>query len=222
MRRVLVFSRTTGYRHDSIPAGVRALRELWPDVTATEDPDVFTAAELADVGAVVFLNTNGTVLTDAGRAALEAYVRGGGGFLGVHSAAATEYDWPFCGELVGAAFDRHPPVQPATVTVTDPDHRATAHLPARWEWVDEWYDFRSYPRARILLRVDESTYDGGRTGVDHPLAWCHDRLGGRAFYTALGHTVEAYADRSFRDHLAGALRWVTAAPHPDDPLPTSS
>ncbi|QOC91569.1 ThuA domain-containing protein [Micromonospora craniellae] len=215
MRRVLVFSRTTGYRHDSIPAGVRALRDLWPDVVATEDPDVFTGAKLADVAAVVFLNTNGTVLTDAGRTALEAYVRGGGGFLGVHSAAATEYDWPFYGELVGAGFDRHPQVQPATVTVTDPDHPATAHLPARWPWVDEWYDFRSYPRARILLRVDESTYDGGRTGVDHPLAWCHDRLGGRAFYTALGHTVEAYADGTFRAHLAGALRWVTGVPRPD-------
>ncbi|MDQ7906436.1 ThuA domain-containing protein [Phytohabitans sp. ZYX-F-186] len=205
--RVLVFSRTTGFRHDSIPAGVRAMRELHPRVAATEDP---TALEdLTGVDAVVFLNTNGDVLTGAGRAELERYVRGGGGFLGVHSAAATEYGWPFYGELVGAWFDKHPAVQPATITVSDPDHPATAYLPAAWARVDEWYDFRSRPDARVLLRVDESTYAGGGMGADHPLAWCHERLGGRAFYTALGHTIESYAEPAFRKHLSKALEWVT-------------
>lgn len=204
---VLVFSRTTGYRHESIPAGVQAMRELHPAVVATEEPGALE--DLAGVDAVVFMNTNGEVLTDAGRAALEAYVRGGGGFLGVHSAAATEYGWPFYGELVGAWFDKHPAVQPATIAVSDPDHPATAHLPARWECVDEWYDFRSRPAARVLLRVDEATYDGGGMGADHPLAWCHERFGGRSFYTALGHTAESYAEPAFREHLSKALRWVT-------------
>ncbi|PZV92597.1 hypothetical protein SAMN05443287_108264 [Micromonospora phaseoli] len=209
MKRVLVFSRTAGFRHDSIPTGVRTIRELRSEVEVTEDPGVFTRSNLARFAAVVFMNTNGRVLSDVGRTAFEAYVRGGGGFLGVHSAAATEYGWPFYGELVGAWFDKHPEVQPATVTVVDADDPATAHLPESWAFVDEWYDFRSYPDARILLRVDESTYDGGGMGADHPLAWCHERLGGRAFYTALGHTIEAYAEHAFRDHLAHALRWVT-------------
>ncbi|WP_434739426.1 ThuA domain-containing protein [Micromonospora sp. SH-82] len=209
MKPVLVFSRTTGFRHDSIPAGVRAVGELRPGVEATEDPDAFTPGNLARFAAVVFMNTNGHVLTDAGRTALEGYVRGGGGFLGVHSAAATEYDWQFYGDLVGAWFDRHPQVQSARVTRVDPDHPATAHLPVSGSRVDEWYDFRSYPDARILLRVDESTYVGGGMGVDHPLAWCHERLGGRSLYTGLGHTIEAYAEPAFRAHLAHALRWVT-------------
>ncbi|KXK63736.1 Crp/Fnr family transcriptional regulator [Micromonospora rosaria] len=212
MKPVLVFSRTTGFRHESIPAGVRTIQELRPGVEATEDPDAFTRSNLARFAAVVFLNTNGRVLTDTGRTALEGYVRGGGGFLGVHSAAATEYGWPFYGDLVGAWFDRHPEVQPATVTVVDPGHPATAHLPASGTRVDEWYDFRSYPDARILLRVDESTYDGGGMGADHPLAWCHERFGGRSFYTALGHTTEAYAEPAFRAHLAYALGWVSGDP----------
>lgn len=204
---VLVFSRTTGFRHASIPVGVETFHQLADDVVATEDPAALE--DLAEVDAVVFLNTNGEVLTGAGRAALERYVRGGGGFLGVHSAAATEYDWPFYGDLVGAWFDRHPAVQPATITVSDPDHPATAHLPSAWAHVDEWYDFRSRPEARVLLRVDESTYEGGGMGADHPVAWCHERLGGRSFYTALGHTTESYAEPAFRRHLSKALRWVT-------------
>jgi type 1 glutamine amidotransferase len=204
---VVVFSRTTGFRHDSIPAGIEAFRQLSSDVVATEDPAALE--DLGGVAAVVFMNTNGDVLTDAGRAALEAYVRGGGGFLGVHAAAATEYGWPFYGELVGAWFDKHPAVQPATITVSDPDHPATAHLPAAWARVDEWYDFRSLPDARVLLRLDEATYSGGGMGADHPLAWCHERLGGRAFYTALGHTIESYAEPAFCEHLARALDWVS-------------
>jgi type 1 glutamine amidotransferase len=102
-------------------------------------------------------------------------------------------------------------VQPATITVSDPDHPSTAHLPRSWQRTDEWYDFRSRPDARVLLRVDETTYDGGGMGADHPIAWCHERLGGRAFYTALGHTIEAYAEPSFREHLATALKWVRRA-----------
>jgi type 1 glutamine amidotransferase len=206
--KALLFSRTTGFRHKSIPAGIEAFRQLSEGIEATEDPAALE--DLTGVGAVVFLNTNGEVLTEAGRVALERYVRGGGGFLGVHSAAATEYDWPFYGDLVGAWFDRHPSVQPATITVSDPDHPATAHLPAEWARLDEWYDFRSRPDARVLLRVEESTYEGGGMGDDHPVAWCHERLGGRVFYTALGHTIESYAEPAFREHLSKALRWVTS------------
>jgi type 1 glutamine amidotransferase len=205
---ILVFSRTTGFRHDSIPAGIETVRSFGYPVDATEDPDWFTPERLSRYQAVVFMNTNGTVLDDAGRAAFEGYVRGGGGFMGVHSATATEYNWPFYGAHVGAFFDKHPEVQPATVTVVDHDHPATAHLPATWSRVDEWYDFRTRPEARVLLRLDETTYTGGGMGADHPLAWCHEHGGGRAFYTALGHTIEGYDEPAFREHLLGGLRWA--------------
>jgi type 1 glutamine amidotransferase len=216
---VLVFTRTEGFRHGSIADGVRALRELGAQdgfaVTATEDPGAFTADGLSRYAAVVFLNTTGDVLDPPQEAAFEAYVRGGGGYVGVHAAADTEYDWPFYGELVGAYFARHPAVQRATVRVTDRSHPATGHLPQSWSRVDEWYDFRTNPwgTARILATLDESTYDGGGMGADHPHAWCQDVPGagksvGRSFYTGGGHTTEAYNEPEFRAHLLGAIRYA--------------
>ncbi|MFC1420366.1 ThuA domain-containing protein [Streptacidiphilus cavernicola] len=218
LRRVLLFSRTAGFRHDSIPAGTEALRAVADaeglELTATEDPAAFTGKSLADCRAVVFLSTTGTVLTKEARTALEAFHRSGGGFLGVHSAAGTEYDWPYYGSLLGARFRSHPEPQPAVVTVRDRSHPATAHLPEQWAWDDEWYDFRSNPReagVRVLASVDESRYRGGLMGPDHPLVWCQEPPdAGRSFYTSLGHHAAAYADPAFRQHLAGALRWVCA------------
>lgn len=211
---VLVYSRTVGYRHDSIAAGIDAVRALGHQhdfsVEATEDPAAFTEDNLARYGVVAFLNTNGPVLTDPGRAALESYIRAGGGFVGVHSAAATEFDWPFYGALVGAYFDGHPHVQPAVIRVADTDHPATTHLPAQWYRTDEWYDYLSNPRStcRVLLTVDEPSYAGGGMGADHPIAWCRQYEGGRSFYTGLGHTVESYSEPAFLAHLLGGIRYA--------------
>ncbi|GAA1943976.1 ThuA domain-containing protein [Kitasatospora viridis] len=214
---VLLYTRTTAYRHDSIPAGIAAIRELGQAhdfaVEATEDPAVFTDASLAGRSAVVFLSTSGTVLTTNGRSALRSWVAAGGGFVGVHSAACTEYSWPYYGELLGARFAGHPAFQRATVRVADADHPATAHLPPHWDWHDEWYDFRSNPRprVRVLATVDETGYQGGGMGADHPVAWCREAGAGRSFYTALGHAAEAYQANAFREHLLGGLRWAARA-----------
>jgi type 1 glutamine amidotransferase len=214
--RVLLYSKTTGFRHDSIEEGARALARVcnergW-EVLATEDPTSFHAARLARFDLALFLNTNGEVLDEKGREALTAFVRSGKGFAGVHGAAATEPDWPWFGALVGATFKTHPAVQPAVVTVADAEHPATRHLPASWRRTDEWYAFRENPRdtARVLLTLDESSYEpgDGTMGADHPLAWCHDFEGGRAFYTALGHTGESYRETPFLEHLAGGIAWA--------------
>ncbi|MEU5362131.1 ThuA domain-containing protein [Streptomyces sp. NPDC005925] len=208
--RLLVFTRTTEYRHESIPAAVAALRTLGDfDVTATEDPTALEAP-LDAFAAVVFLSTSGEVLTPAGRDGLAAYAEAGGGFVGVHAAACTEYDWPYYGELLGARFDRHPALQPGRAVVEDRDHPATRHLPAVWDFTDEWYDFRTNPRpaVRVLVSADETSYDGGGMGGDHPLAWCREQGRGRVFYTALGHTSEAYRDPDFRAHLLGGVTWA--------------
>ncbi|WP_338498415.1 ThuA domain-containing protein [Streptomyces sp. SJL17-4] len=225
---VLIYTRTTGYRHDSIPAGAAALTELARDLgrtaEVTEDPGAFTAGRLAECSVVVLLSTTGNVLTPEGRAALEAYLRGGGALLAVHAAANAEPDWPFYGELLGTRFDGHPEIQPGTVLVDDHDHPATAPLPARWAWTDEWYNFTSDPRGnatstpresgksgvRILARADETSYRGGTHGDDHPLVWCREIDSGRLFFTALGHASETYRDPVFRAHLSGALTWLTA------------
>ena len=212
---ILVYTRTAGYRHESIPAGVAALTGLGAEhgfaVAHTEDPGVFDPDSLRRFAAIAFLSTSGDVFDDdRQRRAFEGFVTGGGGFVGIHCAAGTEYGWPFYGDLVGAWFDRHPEVQPGLVRVEDPEHPATAHLPAAWERVDEWYDFRGNPRDRVhvLLSADEASYRGGGMGADHPLAWCHEHGGGRAFYTALGHTIEGYDEPAFREHLLGGLRWA--------------
>jgi type 1 glutamine amidotransferase len=216
-RRLLIVSRTTGYRHASIPAGIAAVRELGAGlgcaVDATEDPVVFTPDGLAPYAAVVFLSTSGVILDDAAKAAFEGFVRGGGGFVGVHGASTTEYGWPFYEQLVGAWFARHPHVQQATVRVIDRAHPATGHLDPAWTWTDEWYDFRTDPTpgVRVLLTVDESTYTGGGMGASHPIAWCHEKLGGPAFYTALGHCAEAYAEPALRAHLTGGIRYAIGA-----------
>ena len=213
--RVLLFSRTTGFRHDSIPAAVAALTELGATggyaAEATEDPAAFTAENLARFRVVVFLMTTGDPLDDAAQAQFEAWIAAGGNWVGVHSAADTEYNWPFYGQLVGACFKQHPAIQQATVTVEVADHPATAGLPSPWVRTDEWYDFQTNPRATttVLMTIDESTYMGGTMGADHPLVWTHATTGGgRAIYTEMGHTSESYADPLFRQHLVGAIRWA--------------
>lgn len=215
---VLVFTRTTGFRHGSIPAGVEALRRLGGQlgfaVEHTEAASRFSAEGLSGIAAVVFLNTTGDVLDDAQQAAFEAFIGAGGGFVGVHSAADTEYDWPWYGTLQGAWFASHPPTQEGTLRVVTADHPATRCLPSPWTRVDEWYDFRSPPPAgaTILLEIDEGSYGGARMGMPHPMAWAREVGGGRAFYTALGHTAESYTEPAFLDHLAGGLLWVLGVP----------
>jgi type 1 glutamine amidotransferase len=214
--RVLLFSRTTGFRHDSIPAAIAALTELGATngytAEATEDPVAFTTDNLARFRVVVFLLTTGDPVDDAGQAAFESWMAAGGNWVGVHSAADTEYNWPFYGELLGGAyFKQHPAVQPATVNVEVADHPATVGLPSPWMRTDEWYDFQANPRATstVLVTIDESSYTGGTMGADHPLVWAHATAGGgRAIYTEMGHTAESYADPLFRGHLAGAVRWA--------------
>jgi type 1 glutamine amidotransferase len=213
--RVLLFSRTTGFRHDSIPAAIAALTELGATggygAEATEDPAAFTAKNLARFRVVVFLMTTGDPLDDAAQAQVEAWIAGGGNWVGVHSASDTEYNWPFYGQLVGAYFKQHPAIQQATVNVEVTDHPATAGLPSPWIRTDEWYDFQTNPRATtsVLMTIDESSYSGGTMGADHPLVWAHPTGGGgRAIYTAMGHTAESYADPLFRGHLVGAIRWA--------------
>jgi glucose/arabinose dehydrogenase/type 1 glutamine amidotransferase len=211
---VLVFSKTAGFRHDSIPAGIAAIQQLGQQngftVDATEDAGAFTDTNLARYQAVVWLSTTGDVLDTTQQAAFERYVRAGGGYAGVHAAADTEYDWAWYGQLVGAYFNSHPAIQQATIKVEDHAHPSTATLPDRWTRTDEWYDFRVNPRGtvHVLASLDETTYQpgAGAMGADHPTAWCQDFDGGRSWYTGGGHTQESFADQRFRTHLLGGIR----------------
>ncbi|MGW2594447.1 ThuA domain-containing protein [Streptomyces sp. NPDC001515] len=213
-KRVLVFSKTAGFRHDAIPEGIAALKELGKDsnitVDATEEAGQFTTANLARYDAVVFMSTTGDVLNADQQKAFENYIAGGGGYMGVHAAADTEYDWSFYGGLVGAYFSGHPAIQPVTVRVEDHKHPATAHLGDSWQRTDELYNYRTNPRdkVKVLATLDETTYTGGTMKGDHPITWCQTYQGGRSFYTGLGHTKESYAEADFRGLLLGGLRYA--------------
>jgi len=208
---VLVFSKTTGFRHDSIPDGIAAIEALGAEhgfrVDATEDAGRFTATELARYRVVVFLCTTGDILDPDQKAAFEEFIRTGGGFVGVHSASDTEYRWAWYGRLVGAYFADHPSIQSATLHIEDPGHPSTKDLPASWRRTDEWYNFRTNPRGavHVLATLDEASYAGGRMGEDHPIAWCQEIDGGRSWYTAMGHTAESYGEPLFRRHLLGGI-----------------
>ena len=219
--RALIFSRTTGFRHtECIEHGTAALAELIC-VDATEDPAVFSDAELAGYDVVIWLSTSGDVLDAGQRAAFERYIRAGHGYVGIHSAADTEYDWPWYGGLVGAYFRDHPggdvnpQFQTATIDVEDRFSAATSMLPARWTREEEWYSFTSNPRrdVHVLLAVDERTYDprgygepGGSPPMgDHPIAWCRHYDGGRSFYTALGHKGEYWTEPLLLGHVLGGI-----------------
>jgi type 1 glutamine amidotransferase len=225
-RRILVFSKTAGFRHSSIPDGVAALRRLGSqngfEVDWTEDASAFDDARLPVYDAVVFLLTTGDVLSTPEQGALERYVGSGRGFVGIHSAADTEHGWPWYGELLGARFVNHPEIQDAVVRVSDRVHASTRGLPERWPRVDEWYNFAPNPRAHagvhVLATLDETTYSGGTMGADHPIAWCHFSKGGRSWYTAMGHTSESYSEARFLAHVLGGIQF--AAGWPDcDPQP---
>jgi type 1 glutamine amidotransferase len=225
--RVLVFSKTTGFRHDSIPAGIALIQALGAAhgfaVDASEDAALLTRSGLGVYRAVIFLNTTGDILDDSQQAAFEAYIRGGGGWVGVHSAADTESAWPFYGELLGGAWIRdHPAIQAATLLVEDGTHPSTQHFPASFTFTDEWYNFQANPRgaAHVLLEIDETSYSPGAGAMgDHPLAWYRTLGAGRAWYTNLGHRSETYGDDRFAQHLLGGILWAAGVIPASPPLP---
>ena len=212
--QVLVFSRTTGFRHDSIPDAIQAVRVLGQQngfvADATEDPSVFTDAGLAPYSAVMFLMTTGDVLDEGQQTAFERYIQAGHGFVGVHSASDTEYDWPWYGALLGTYFASHPDIQVATLH-PEVVLEESVTLPDPWVRTDEWYNFRINPRTgqdiHVLASLDEATYQGGTMG-DHPIAWYHTYDGGRAWYTAGGHTRESYLEPLFLDHLRQGIEYA--------------
>ena len=184
-------------------------------VTATEDSTAFNDANLAQFDAVVFLSTTGDVLTDAQQDAFERYIQAGGGYVGIHAAADTEYTWSWYGQMLGGYFSNHPPGTPtASVDITDPDEPSTETVPARWTRVDEWYNYQSPDNpvvngggadynvrnsgVKVLATVDETTYDeqDDSAGADeHPIAWCSEFDGGKVWYTGMGHTQASFAER---------------------------
>jgi len=219
-KRVLVFTKTAGFRHASIEQGVIAINKMGREngfkVFHTEDANQFKEEFLSLFSAVVFLNTTGDVLDATQQAEFERYIQAGGGFVGIHAAADTEYHWSWYGKMVGAYFKSHPATQEAATVVIDANHPATRKLgTAPIVRTDEWYNYKQInPDLNILMQVDESSYEGGENGAEHPLAWYHDYDGGRAFYTGWGHTPESYSEKVVLQHILGGIKYAIGKNQP--------
>ena len=212
--KILVFWKMAEFKHESTSYGIEALKEIGAenriDFVFSEDAGVFNGAELKQYDVVVFLNTTGNVLKREEEKAMIEFIRAGNGFVGIHSASDTEYNWPWYGDLVGAYFKNHPNVQKAKMEVVDNRHLSTMGFPSTWERRGEWYNFKEpLPKhIDVLIKVDEASYEGGSMQNNHPISWYHEYDGGRAFYTAMGHTIESFSEPLFRKHLLGAILWA--------------
>ncbi len=221
---VLVFSKTEGFRHASIPKGQEAIFALGKEqgfsVDTTENASIFKEKTLKDYNVIVFLNTTGDILNEAQQLEFNRWIQAGGGFVGVHAATDTEYDWPWYGELVGAYFNGHPSdpnVREAVVKCVHKEHESTNMLPEEWTRNDEWYNYKNInPNINVLLNLDESTYEGGTNGEQHPIAWYHEFDGGRSWYTGGGHTDESFVDPTFLAHLWGGISYAAGEGKPVD------
>lgn len=212
--KVLIFSKTMGYRHKSISDGIAAIQKLGREnnfiADTTENPFKFTSENLKNYQAVIFLSPTGEFFNDDQKAAFKKYIQNGGGFVGIHAASDCLFKWEWYGKMIGAYFTDHPKVQEAVLTLVDTKHPATKSLVSPWKHTDEWYNFRyTNQDIKVLIKVDEKSYTGGKNGADHPISWYHKFEGGRVFYTALGHTSESFtSDEYFLKHLLGGIMYA--------------
>jgi type 1 glutamine amidotransferase len=215
-QKVLVFFKTAGYYHQSIPDGIAAIQKIGKEnnfaVDTSKNADIFISKALDQYAAVIFLSTTdstGVLLNDEQEKAVQQYIKKGGGFAGIHAATDAGYQWNWYGKMIGGYFESHPEIQKAKLIVVDSLHAATRGLPAEWERTDEWYNFKNLNKdVNVLITIDENSYKGGKNGAHHPVAWWHNYEGGRVFYTALGHTKESYTEPLFLQHLAGGILYA--------------
>ncbi|OCF61285.1 glycosyl-hydrolase [Kwoniella mangroviensis CBS 10435] len=233
--KVLVYTATAGYRHDSIPTAIEVLddnaQKYGVEFTFSEDKSLFTEENLATYDGVMFVSNSDEVLDSSGQAALQKFFQSGGVYTGVHAASACLFNDTNYQQAVGALFDYHPPIQDATFTRLNDSHPATADVPDRWSFQEEVYYFRSNPRdngAVVIMSVDETSYvDNGTStgdypsmGDPHPIAWYIDQplssqplaegvsKPGRSFYTSLGHLNSTWQNETFINHVMAGLKWA--------------
>ncbi len=209
---ILVITETEGWVHESIGSGLNLIEDIGNknnfNVYYSDDSSVITYDNLKNINSIVFLNTTGNILSNKEQNVMEEFIRSGRGFLGVHSAADTEYDWDWYGNLVGAYFRSHPDVMPAKIITIE--NKITNHLDSEWKIEDEWYNLNyTNENIKILLNLDESSYEGGDHPDYHPITWYHEYDGGRSFYTGLGHTNEVYKDNRFIKLLEKGILYVS-------------
>lgn len=212
--RVLIFSLTTSFRHKSIKEGIVAIKKLAAEnnfeVDTSENVTAFTKENLSKYKTLIFLNPTGSnVFSDEQKQALKTYINNGGGLLGIHAATDFCFEWEWYGKMIGAFFTNHPKVQQAKLISLRPKDKLMKGMPEEWLHTDEWYNFKTFNKdVTVLVKVDETSYQGGTMNNEHPIVWYHKFEGGRVFYTGLGHTPEAYSNPLFLQQLLNGLKWT--------------
>ena len=221
--KALLVTTTRGWHHESIHAGVLALQDLgrknFFDVVLWEDPNGFTDKYLEQFQVVIFLCTTGDIFDSVQQKVMERFIKAGKGFVGIHSASDTEYDWDWYTKLVGRMFHIHPVIQTARLDVVDTTFPGLQGFAEHKLWTDEWYQFgpEKINGLNYILAVDESSYNpkadwgtkkGDGMGKFHPIAWYHNYDGGRSFYTALGHMPSDFSDPAFLNHVFAGIFWA--------------
>ncbi len=221
--KALLVTTTNGWHHESLHYGVVALNELatknFFDITLLQDPNGITEAYLKQFHVIIFLNTTGNILNAEQQKAMERFIQSGKGFVGIHSASDTEYDWEWYTKLVGRMFHIHPEIQTAKLQVLDATFPGLQGFADGRLWTDEWYEFgeEKVKDLQYILGVDETTFNpkadwgakkGQGMGKFHPLAWYHNYDGGRSFYTALGHVPTNFSNEAFLNHLYAGILWA--------------
>jgi type 1 glutamine amidotransferase len=232
--KILLITETAGWHHESIDHGIIAINELADahnfNVVRQQDAVKITDEILNDFDAVVFLSTTADIFDEKEQVAFEKFIQSGKGYVGIHAASDTEYDWPWYTKLVGRMFHIHPVQQTARLNIIDHNFPGLEHFPNTLLWTDEWYEFGpdKVNNLQNLILIDEDSYDekviwknrdldvnGNRTidriGVGmkvHPISWYHEFDGGRSFYTALGHINNVYKNRWFLEHLYGGIYYA--------------
>lgn len=213
---VAVFSKTAGFRHESIETGIAHFKKWaktsnW-DIVFSEETSFFSDENLAFTDVLVFLNTTGDILDESSKKAIKKYINKGGGFVGIHSASDTEYNWPWYYQMIGAQFKSHPKIQQATLHVNHTSkHPSIKHFNTTFKVVDEWYNFNApvLSHVNVLMSLDEKSYEGGTMNNKHPIAWYHFYDGGRVFYTGMGHTNDIFDNPLYEKHIIEAVNWAS-------------
>lgn len=221
--KALLVTTTRGWHHESLHSGVLAIQQLGIknhfDVELLQNPGGFNDKYLEQFKVIIFLNTTGDILDSAQEKAMERFIRSGKGFVGIHSASDTEYEWEWYTKLVGRMFYVHPAIQTAKLNIIDTTFPGLQGFANNILWTDEWYEFgpEKTPGLNYILAVDELSYDpkvdwGNKKAVGmgklHPVAWYHNFDGGRSFYTALGHIPAVFSNQAFLNHLYAGIFWA--------------
>ncbi|HKH61022.1 MAG TPA: ThuA domain-containing protein [Flavitalea sp.] len=221
--KALLVTTTKGWHHESLHAGVLALQDLGKknffDVVLFENPNGFTDKYVEQFQVIIFLNTTGDIFDSAQQKVMERFIQSGKGYVGIHSASDTEYDWEWYTKLVGRMFHIHPAIQTARMNVIDTKFPGLQGFTGNKLFTDEWYEFGPEKTSGLnyILAIDESSYNakvqwgakkGEGMGQLHPVAWYHNYDGGRAFYTALGHVPTIFSDPIYLNHLYSGIFWA--------------